>query len=277
MSTAAARRPLPISTALASGGRTAELVLLADAVAAIGFVAGLAGAIVHAGSLAAAWPWLALSLAAGLLRGGLVLALAVCGAADGARTTAAARRRVVRAALAGAADGRDTSTDRVTAAIDDVDALDGYAARFLPARRAATLAPLVVLAAIACASPVAAAILFGTLVPFVAAMILAGGAAADRSRRQFVALSRLSALFADRIRALPVVLAFRAEARETARIAAASEELAARTMGVLRVAFVSSAALEFFAALSVALVAVYCGFALLGLLPVAVPERIDLG
>ena len=43
-------------------------------------------------------------------------------------------------------------------------------------------------------------------------MALAGGAAADESRRQFTALTRLSGLFADRIRALPVVLAFQAEA-----------------------------------------------------------------
>jgi ATP-binding cassette subfamily C protein CydD len=48
-------------------------------------------------------------------------------------------------------------------------------------------------------------------------------------------------------------------------------------MRVLRVAFLSSGALEFFAALSVALVAVYAGFNLLGLLPFQVPETLDLG
>ncbi|MHA0112000.1 heme ABC transporter permease/ATP-binding protein CydD, partial [Klebsiella pneumoniae] len=47
-------------------------------------------------------------------------------------------------------------------------------------------------------------------------------------------------------------------------------------MRVLRVAFLSSASLEFFAALSVALVAVYAGFALLGQLPFHAPERLDL-
>ncbi|KTT69607.1 thiol reductant ABC exporter subunit CydD, partial [Sphingomonas sanguinis] len=158
-----------------------------------------------------------------------------------------------------------------------VEALDGYVARFLPARRAAAIAPMLVLAATACASWVAALILAATLLPFVAAMILAGGAAADESRRQFVALHRLSARFADRVRALPVVLAFRAEARETGAIGAAAQELADRTMRVLRVAFLSSAALEFFAALSVALVAVYCGFSLLGLLPFTAPETLTLG
>jgi ATP-binding cassette subfamily C protein CydD len=45
---------------------------------------------------------------------------------------------------------------------------------------------------------------------------------------------------------------------------------------VLRVAFLSSGVLEFFAALSVALVAVYCGFSLLGVLPFKTPETLDL-
>ena len=162
-------------------------------------------------------------------------------------------------------------------AVDAVEALDGYIARFLPARRAAAIAPMLVLAATAWASWVAAVILAATLLPFVAAMILAGGAAADESRRQFVALHRLSARFADRVRALPIVLAFRAETRETQAIATAAQDLAERTMRVLRVAFLSSAALEFFAALSVALVAVYCGFSLLGLLPFTAPETLTLG
>ena len=80
-------------------------------------------------------------------------------------------------------------------------------ARFLPARRAARIAPLIVGAAIGIASPVSAAILLLTLLPFIAAMALAGGAAAAESRRQFEALARLSIRFADRVRALPVILA----------------------------------------------------------------------
>jgi ATP-binding cassette subfamily C protein CydD len=127
------------------------------------------------------------------------------------------------------------------------------------------------------ASPIAAGILGATLLPFIVAMALAGGAAADEARRQFVALARLSSRFADRVRALPVVLAFRAEQQEAAAIGAAADELAERTLRVLRVAFLSSGALEFFAALSVALVAVYCGFNLLGMLPFPVPEHLSLG
>jgi ATP-binding cassette subfamily C protein CydD len=122
------------------------------------------------------------------------------------------------------------------------------------------------------ASPIAAGILGATLLPFIVAMALAGGAAADESRRQFVALARLSSRFADRVRALPVVLAFRAEQQEAAATGAAADELAERTLRVLRVALLSSGALEFFAALF----AVYWGFNLLGMLPFPVPEHLSL-
>ncbi|MEJ8630403.1 ABC transporter transmembrane domain-containing protein [Sphingomonas sp. I4] len=211
------------------------------------------------------------------MRGSFAMLAARQGAARAGMVKRAQRRRVVAATLHRQAGTPIDSGLLAMQAVDAVEALDGYVARFLPARRAAAIAPLLVVVATACASWVAAVILAATLLPFVAAMILAGGAAADESRRQFIALHRLSARFADRVRSLPVVLAFRAEERETDAIGAAAQELAERTMRVLRVAFLSSAALEFFAALSVALVAVYCGFSLLGLLPFAAPETLTLG
>jgi ATP-binding cassette subfamily C protein CydD len=60
-------------------------------------------------------------------------------------------------------------------------------------------------------------------------------------------------------------------------VSGATQEVARRTIAVLRVAFLSSAVMEFFAALSVALVAVYCGFGLLHLLPFPAPETLTLG
>ena len=72
-----------------------------------------------------------------------------------------------------------------------------------------------------------------------------------------------------------MILAFQAEAQETAKVAAAAQDVSNRTLGVLRIAFISSAAMEFFAALAVALVAVYCGFSLLHLLPFKVPEFLN--
>ena len=105
-------------------------------------------------------------------------------------------------------------------------------------------------------------------------MALAGGAAAKRAEAQHVALSRLTGLFVDRLRALPAILSFGTEPRIARHLGVAATDVARRTMAVLAIAFASSAILEFFAALSVALVAVYCGFTLLGLLPFAPPEHL---
>jgi ATP-binding cassette subfamily C protein CydD len=248
-----------------------------DAIAAIGFAAGLAAGLTDLPhGLAAAGPWIALVLAAAIARGVCGRASARVGAAASAQCKAVLRRRVVLACFGQAPGGVASSGEMMTLAVDGVEQVDGYMARFRPAQRAAGPVCLLVLAATAAASPVSAAILAATLIPFIALMALAGGAAADESRRQFTAMARLSGLFADRLRMLPTILAFQAEDGATVQLASAAADLRRRTIGVLRVAFVSSAGLEFFAALSVAMVAVYAGFSLLGLLPFAPPEHLDL-
>ncbi|SDC08494.1 ATP-binding cassette, subfamily C, CydD [Sphingomonas sp. YR710] len=162
-------------------------------------------------------------------------------------------------------------------AVDHVEATEGFHARYLPLRTAAMCMPLLIAAAVAMASPICAAILLATLVPFGLGMALAGGAAGNAADRQLIALARLSGLFVDRIRALPVIIGFAAEGRIIAQMERATYEVADRTLAVLRIAFLSTAVIEFFAALSVALIAVYCGFNLLGLLPFPVPEHLTLG
>jgi ATP-binding cassette subfamily C protein CydD len=259
-----------------SATRVASLWLLADVPAAIAFAAGLPLAIdALPRGLPAAAPWLALIAVAALARGLLAKRAAEAGARAAANVKAVARQAAIASVLGGAG-GRATGGEALSAVVEGVEALDGHIARFTPARLASAVAPLLLIAAIAVATPVAAAILLLTLIPFGLIMALAGGAAAEESRRQFLALERLSSLFLDRVRALPVVLAFQAEGAVTRDLALAADDLARRTIRVLRIAFVSSGALEFFAALSVALVAVYCGFNLLRLLPFPVPEQLDL-
>lgn len=162
-------------------------------------------------------------------------------------------------------------------AIEAPAATRGYVARYLPLRLASGVSPLLVMLAAWPASHVAAAIMLATLAPFILGMVLAGTAAARRAQAQHQALARLSGLFIDRLRALPTILAFGAEERMTRHLGISTRDAAQRTLSVLAVAFASGAILEFFAALSVALVAVYCGFSLLGLLPFPAPERLDLG
>ncbi|OZI60007.1 ATP-binding cassette domain-containing protein [Bordetella genomosp. 11] len=184
------------------------------------------------------------------------------------------RRQTATAALADALPGTATGV-AMSAVVDEIEALDGYFSRYRPAELEARVGPLLIAVAVAPASPVAAAILLATLVPFAAVMALAGGAASMEATRQFEALARLSGHFVDRVRALPVILAFQAEAAEAARVGIAARDVSRRTLNVLRIAFISSAALEFFSAISVALVAVYCGFSLLGLLPFKPLEALD--
>ena len=276
--TLASRAYLKAAVANGGGVRVSTSLLLLDTVAAIGFAAGLAGGVVAVlDGVDTMRPWALLASVSAIARGACAMLAARVGASGAYHAKTRLRQRIVDAALHRTPGSEATTGTLMSAAVDEVDAIDGYVSRFLPARMAASIAPLIVLGATAFASPIAATILVATFFPFLAAMILAGGAAADASRRQFIALARLSGLFADRIGALPIVLAFRAEGREAAALGDAAEDLARRTMRVLRVAFLSSGALEFFAALSVALVAVYAGFNLLGLLPFPVPETFDIG
>lgn len=253
--------------------RLAIALTVLDVVPAVGFASGLALAIpgLAQGPVGAA-PGLALAFASLVARGGLAWLAAGAGSRAGRRIKSALRRTTVSGLFA-AAPGSSTG---LTPCVEGVETLDGYASRFVTAKAAASVAPLIAIAACALASPISAAILLATLIPFGVGMALAGMAAGEESRRQFSALDRLASRYLDRVRALPVILAFQAEKRTEATLAQDSERLAQKTSGVLRIAFLSSAIMEFFAALSVALVAVYCGFALLGLLPFSVPETLDL-
>lgn len=252
--------------------RLASAAVVVDTVIAVVFAAALAGAIVRLPRGPTVFgPWLILLAATALAR-------ALCGwaalrcSAQGARIVKSNLRRRVLTAAFGALRGRALAGETAAAAIDDVEAVDGYVVRYLPARAAASVGPVVILACAALASPIAAGLMLATLAPFILLMILAGTAAAEASRRQLDALTRLSGVFADRVRALPLLLAYQAEDRATEQVARAARQVSVRTLAVLKIAFVSSAGLEFFAALSVALVAVYAGFSLLGLLPFNLPE-----
>lgn len=248
-----------------------------DVAGAAAFAVALAAA---AGSrlAGASVPWWipALLLAAVLVRSGTQALALISGDHDAAAVKAALRGPMFERLLSGGPGRHVMLGESVADATDRVEDLHGYHARFRPLRAAAVVAPLLAAGAVALASPVSALILLATLLPFAAGMALAGIAAGRAARAQLDALGRLSGLFVDRIRALPVILGFGAEDRIARQLASTTAEVAERTIAVLRTAFLSGAVLEFFAALSVALVAVYCGFSLLGILPFPAPERLDL-
>ena len=148
--------------------------------------------------------------------------------------------------------------------LEQVDGLDGYVARYLPQQSLSALSPLVVLAAVFPLNWICGALLLGTapLIPLF--MILVGLGARAVQTRQLNALARLSGQFLDTLRGLATLQLLHAESRRGAALGQASERFRARTMEVLRLAFLSSTMLEFFSVLAIALTALYLGFTLLG-------------
>ncbi len=150
--------------------------------------------------------------------------------------------------------------------VDGVEALDGYFARFMPAMIAAAVLPLAFAIGLMPIDLVIG-ILFLVTAPLIPLfMALVGWGAEAASRRHMSALTRLSGLFADRLRGILVLKLFGRADDEVERVKAASDDVARRTLQVLRIAFLSSAVLEFFAAIGVAGVALYVGLTYLGLI-----------
>ncbi|MBW3526899.1 cysteine/glutathione ABC transporter permease/ATP-binding protein CydD [Shewanella sp. NKUCC05_KAH] len=148
--------------------------------------------------------------------------------------------------------------------LEQVEDLQDFYARYLSQISLAGFIPILILAAVFPINWAAGLILLLTapLIPMF--MILVGMGAADANRKNFSALARLSGHFMDRLKGLSTLKLFHRGDAELKVIASASEEFRSRTMSVLRMAFLSSAVLEFFAAVSIAVLAVYFGFSYLG-------------
>ncbi len=151
----------------------------------------------------------------------------------------------------------------VTTALEGVDRLDGYYARFLPASVLAALVPLVILAVAVWLDPLSALVMLVTVPLIPVFMWLLGTYAQQYSQRQFLELRRMSAHFLDVLQGLETLKLFNRGQAQTERIAAISQRFRERTMDVLRVAFLSGLALELTATISTAIVAVTVGFRLL--------------
>ncbi|MBY9067510.1 thiol reductant ABC exporter subunit CydD [Hyphomonas sp. WL0036] len=177
---------------------------------------------------------------------------------------------------AGVLAGADSGT-RTSQIIDRTGKLAGYAARWQPGRQMAVIGPLIVLIAVATQSWLATVLLLVSVVVLPVFIWLTLREVAAVARAQQTSLDQLSGTFQARASQAGIIRAFRAVARETAALQAASDTLRERTMKVLRVAFLSTAVLEFFASVSVAIVAVYVGFKLLGVFPFETGETLTLG
>ncbi|MEX0336305.1 cysteine/glutathione ABC transporter permease/ATP-binding protein CydD [Vibrio tubiashii] len=151
-----------------------------------------------------------------------------------------------------------------TLLLEQVEDMHDFFARYLPQMSLSVLVPFVILIVV---FPVnwAAGLIFLITAPLVPMfMALVGMKAADANRKNFKALQRLSGHFYDRLQSMTTIRLFDRTAAETEVMRGASEVFRVRTMDVLKIAFLSSAVLEFFTSISIALTAVYFGFAFIG-------------
>ncbi len=151
-----------------------------------------------------------------------------------------------------------------TIMLEQVENLHNFYARYLPQQSLSAIVPVIIIIAVFPFNWAAALILILTapLIPLF--MILVGMAAAESSQQNMDVLAKLSAQFLDRLRGLETLRLFNKTAEQTEHIEESTEDFRETTMDVLKKAFLSSAVLEFFTSISIALMAVYFGFSYLG-------------
>ena len=247
--------------------------------AGLGFVSGLlliwqarllatvvhGAMIAHRGAREMA-PLFAVMAAVVVARAVLAWAREAAGFRAGAGVRRAVRREVMAhiAALGPAWTGRARTGALASTAMEQVEGLHDFFALYLPQLALAVAIPLAILAFVFPLSWAAGGLLLATAPMIPLFMILIGMGAESISQKNFQALSRLSAHFLDVLRGLPTLKLFDRSRDERDRVAETSAAYRRRTMQVLRVAFLSSAVLEFFTSISIALVAVYLGMSYLG-------------
>lgn len=160
--------------------------------------------------------------------------------------------------------------------IDHVDALHGYFSRFLPQLALSMIVPLMILALVFWLDWLAGIFLLlsAPLIPLF--MALVGMGAEKLNQQHFETISRLSGQFLDKVRGLTTLQLFRQTAGAADLIRRRSDHYRRVTMKTLRVAFLSSAVLEFFASVAIAVIAIYIGFGLLGYITYGPSEDLTL-
>ncbi|WP_066013197.1 heme ABC transporter permease/ATP-binding protein CydD [Endozoicomonas atrinae] len=149
-------------------------------------------------------------------------------------------------------------------AVEQVEELHEFIAKYLPQMALAVMIPAIMLVVAFPQSWVVGIIFLGTAPLIPVFMILVGMKAAEANRKNFQALSRLGGFFLDRLQGLETLKLFQRTRFAETQLADASEDFRIKTMQVLRLAFLSSTVLEFFASVSIALVAVFLGMSFLG-------------
>ncbi|MEG9487628.1 heme ABC transporter permease/ATP-binding protein CydD [Mannheimia indoligenes] len=151
-----------------------------------------------------------------------------------------------------------------TLMLEQVENLHNFYARYLPQQFLSLIIPLVILCFVFPINWAAGVILFATMPLLPLFMILAGMKAVEANQRNISILSRISGQFLDKLKGLETIRLFGQAEKQTEQIYQSTEDFRTSTMDVLKMAFLSSAVLEFFTSVSIAVMAVYFGFIFLG-------------
>lgn len=213
-----------------------------------------------------------------VIRAGLLWHADTMGDQAGRAMVTSARADILSALAergAGMLDGAPVGT-RLSHIFDRTQKLSGYGKNWRSGVRQAFLIPLIVVIAVATQSWVCALLLVLSVgvMPLVLWLTISGTARA--AKEQQGTIDQLAGVFQQRAGQVGLLKVFRAVGREENHIAQVADDLRIRTMTILRRAFLTTAALEFFASVSIALVAVYVGFKLLGVFPFATGETLTL-
>ena len=250
----------PLTAAIAAGAISgvaliAEAWLLARIVDAV---------VIGERGLDAAWPWLVPLLAIFVGRAVLTAAADAFAFEAGAAVARDLRTRLQAhvARLGPSWTRRQSTGDVVSTVFDAAESIRTYYAGYLPQRVLTSFIPLAILAFVLPTDWVSGLILILTAPLIPVFMIIIGRGTEALNQAQWRKLAVLAAHLFDAIEGLTTLKLFGASRAETDAIARSSEDYRRTTMEVLRVAFLSSLALEFLATVSIAMVAVYIGFRL---------------
>ena len=224
------------------------------------------GQIANGEGIAAIWQLAAAVLALGLLKAVLERAGNRMAYRE-ARAILSQKRAIAIAALARRSPldtTRAVSGAAASILAEQSEHIVPYLARFQTARFKASVVPLAILAAVFPFSWIAGLVLLiaAPLIPVFMALI--GWSAQSASEKHLADMGTLNAFLLDRLRGLQTIRSFDAVEQVARRLRYRAENLRKRTMAVLKIAFLTSAVLELFSALGVAMAAAYIGFHLLG-------------
>ncbi|WP_116116087.1 thiol reductant ABC exporter subunit CydD [Austwickia chelonae] len=207
--------------------------------------------------VAAAW-----AVAAFVVRAGAAGAAETIAARTGTTVSMSVRRLLSEHFLARGATGRADGPQLLTLATQGSTSIEPYVARYLPTlANAVVLPPAAILAMLILDVPTGLIpILTVPLLPLFAALI--GASTAEATQRRWRTLTRLSGHFLDVMRGLPTLVSYGRAERQQETIRQVSHDHRKATVETLKLAFLSSAALELLATISVAIVAVWVGIQL---------------